>query len=370
MDSKKITVLGAGKVGRTIAIELAKSHTVHSIDYSTEHLQLLQNKNQHIKCTQADLLNSSIPFYQWVSDADIVISAVPGFMGYNILQNIILCNKPAVDISFFPESIESLNQLAKEKGVMAVMDCGVAPGMSNLILGQYANKMEVQEFCFYVGGLPIRRDPPFEYKAPFSAIDVIEEYTRPARLRRAGKNIVMPALSENELIHFDVVGDLEGFNTDGLRSLLDSFPNIPDMSEKTLRYPGHAQLIETLKAIGFFKKEHLESTARVLIDCWKQEESDKDLTAMRVILRGKKDQQKITIEYSLLDYYDDEAKLSSMSRTTGYTCCAMAEWMLKGKTKQAGVFPPEMMGKDDEIFGFILHYLQERNVCWKKKVFS
>jgi len=370
MLGKNITVLGAGKVGRTIAIELAKSHTVHAIDYSTAHLQILQNKNPSIQCSKADLLNSSIPFQHWVSDADIVISAVPGFMGFEVLRNIILSEKSVVDISFFPESIESLNQLAKEKGVMAVMDCGVAPGMSNLILGQYANKMEVQEFCFYVGGLPIRRDPPFEYKAPFSAIDVIEEYTRPARLRRNGKNIVLPALSENELIHFDEIGNLEGFNTDGLRSLLDSFPAIPEMSEKTLRYPGHAQLIETLKAIGFFKKEHLAATASVLIDCWKQEETDKDLTAMRVILRGKKDQQNITIEYALLDYYDDVAKLSSMSRTTGYTCCAMAEWMLKGKTKLAGVFPPEMIGKDDELFEFVLQYLRERNVNWKKKVFS
>lgn len=262
-----------------------------------------------------------------------------------------------------------MNELAKEKGVTVVMDCGVAPGMSNLILGQYAPKMEVQEFCFYVGGLPILREPPFEYKAPFSAIDVIEEYTRPARLRRGGKDIVMPALSENELIHFDVIGDLEGFNTDGLRSLLDSFPGIPEMSEKTLRYPGHAQLIETLKAIGFFKKEHLESTARVLIDCWKQEASDKDLTAMRVILRGKKDQKNITVEYSLLDYFDDTEQLSSMSRTTGYTCCAMAEWMLEGQIKLAGVFPPEMVGNDDDLFEFVLQYLRERNVNWNKKVY-
>ncbi|MEI8110522.1 MAG: saccharopine dehydrogenase C-terminal domain-containing protein [Chitinophagia bacterium] len=368
MHNKNITVLGAGKVGRTIAIELAKTHNVQSIDYSTEQLQILQNKNPAIRCTQADLLNNSVPFQQWVSEADLVISAVPGYMGFEVLRNIILSNKPVVDISFFPESIDSLDQLAKEKGVMAVMDCGVAPGMSNLILGQYANKMEVQEFCFYVGGLPVRRDPPFEYKAPFSAIDVIEEYTRPARLRKGGKDVIMPALSENEMIHFDEIGDLEGFNTDGLRSLLHSFPAIPEMSEKTLRYPGHAQLIETLKDIGFFKPEHLQSTARVLIDCWKQEESDKDLTAMRVILRGKKEKQNITIEYSLLDYYDDTAKLSSMSRTTGYTCCAMAEWMLMGKTNQAGVFPPEMVGKDDELFRFILEYLRDRNVNWKKKV--
>ncbi|MBU3743119.1 MAG: saccharopine dehydrogenase [Sediminibacterium sp.] len=364
-----MTVLGAGKVGRTIAIELAKSHVVHSIDYSNEHLLILQNKNPSIQCSQADLLNSSVPFQQWVSEADLVISAVPGFMGFEVLRNIILSNKPAVDISFFPEPINSLNELAKEKGVMAVMDCGVAPGMSNLILGQYAPKMEVDEFCFYVGGLPIRRDPPFEYKAPFSAIDVIEEYTRPARLRRNGQDIVLPALSENEFIHFDEIGDLEGFNTDGLRSLLDSFPGIPEMSEKTLRYPGHAQLIETLKAIGFFKKEHLEATARVLIENWKQEEADKDLTAMRVILRGKKEQQPITIEYSLLDYYDDTTQLSSMSRTTGYTCCAMAEWILKGNTTLAGVFPPESVGNDDELFGFVLQYLRERNVNWIKKVY-
>ena len=370
LGNKKITVLGAGMVGRTIARELAKQHRVTSIDFSSENLRKLTEKDAAITCIPADLSHADTNFRELLSDADLVISAVPGFLGYQVLEQIILCGKNVVDISFFPESISPLHQLAIEKNVTAVMDCGVAPGMSNLILGQYVHKMDVTEFVFYVGGLPILREPPFEYKAPFSPIDVIEEYTRPARLRKAGKAITLPALSEKELIHFDELGELEGFNTDGLRSLLDSYPNIPDMSEKTLRYPGHAQLIETLQSIGFFKEEHLAATAKVLLESWLQKEDDQDVTAMKVLIRGVQNQQPVTIEYSLIDYYDNQQKLSSMSRTTGYTCCAMAEWMLQGNITKKGVFPPEIMGEDDALFGYIIQYLQQRNVNWKKKVYQ
>ncbi len=359
-----IVVLGAGMVGSAIAREMAKTHNVIAIDQSEERLNQLKKNNPAIQCLQKNLLDNSSSFKDLLLPASLVISAVPGFMGYEILRKIICAGKNCVDISFFPESINELNELAIENGVSVVMDCGVAPGMSNLILGHYESKMKIEEFVFYVGGLPIKREKPFEYKAPFSPIDVIEEYTRPARIRKKGSNQVVPAMSGLENIHFDGIGQLEGFYTDGLRSLLDSFPDIPEMTEKTLRYPGHTELIETLRLIGFFKKEHIEATAKVLIECWKQNEDDHDLTVMKVLLRGTINQKETLIAYSLLDFFDKNESISSMARTTGFTCCAMAECMLDNRFSKKGVFPPEIPGKEEYIFNFIISYLNKRGIHW------
>lgn len=359
-----IVVLGAGIVGSVIAREMAKTHEVIAIDHSEERLNQLRKNNPSIQCLQKNLLDSSINFKELLFPASLVISAVPGFMGHEILKQIIIAGKNCVDISFFPESIKELNELAIQNGVSIVMDCGVAPGMSNLILGYYEPKMKIEEFVFYVGGLPIKREKPFEYKAPFSPIDVIEEYTRSARIRKKGSNQVVPAMSGLENLQFEGVGQLEGFYTDGLRSLLDSFPNIPEMTEKTLRYPGHTELIETLRSIGFFKKEHIEATAKVLIECWKQTEDDHDLTVMKVLLRGIYNQKETIITYSLLDFFDKNESISSMARTTGFTCCAMAECLLDNRFTKKGVSPPEIPGKEEYIFNFIISYLKNRGVEW------
>lgn len=359
-----IVVLGAGIVGSVIAREMAKTHEVIAIDHSEERLNQLRKNNPSIQCLQKNLLDSSINFKELLFPASLVISAVPGFMGHEILKQIIIAGKNCVDISFFPESIKELNELAIQNGVSIVMDCGVAPGMSNLILGYYEPKMKIEEFVFYVGGLPIKREKPFEYKAPFSPIDVIEEYTRSARIRKKGSNQVVPAMSGLENLQFEGVGQLEGFYTDGLRSLLDSFPNIPEMTEKTLRYPGHTELIETLRSIGFFKKEHIEATAKVLIECWKQTEDDHDLTVMKVLLRGIYNQKETIITYSLLDFFDKNESISSMARTTGFTCCAMAECLLDNRFTKKGVFPPEIPGKEEYIFNFIISFLKNRGVEW------
>ena len=120
--------------------------------------------------------------------------------------------------------------------VTAIVDFGVAPGIPNLLLGYHQNTMKIDVYKCYVGGLPKKRTMPFQYKAPFSPVDVIEEYTRPARYVVNGEIVVKEALSEPEFLEFDEIGTLEAFNTDGLRSLL--FTNdIPNKIEKTLRYP-------------------------------------------------------------------------------------------------------------------------------------
>ena len=373
----KVAVLGAGMVGSAIAIDLASRHHVTAFDVSDTNLEMLKKRNPRVDTQLTDLrAYSSYP--QLLSSFNIVVTAGPGFMGYKTLEASINCGKNIVDISFFPEDVLQLDQLAKEKGVTVITDCGVAPGMSNFIIGHHNEEMKIEALEIYVGGLPKVRKKPFQYKAPFSPADVIEEYTRPARLMENGHIIIRPALSEVEWIHFENLGTLEAFNTDGLRSLLYTMPHIKNQKEKTLRYPGHVDIIISLKESGFFnetpidvngsKISPLKVTSQILFNEWKLGLEEEELTVMKVKLIGKKDGESKTIEWSLLDFYDHETKISSMARTTGYTCTAAVNLLAQNLFNEKGVFPPELVGKHKACFDFVLDYLKERKVNWVKKV--
>lgn len=365
-----IAVLGAGMVGRAIALDLAKNFPVISFDVNEQNLQLLRKKNEHIQTVVKDLKEYAA-YADFLRPADIIVTAVPGFMGFETLKAVINCGKNIADISFFPEDALQLDALAKEKNVTAIVDTGVAPGMSNYIIGHYNKKMKIDDFEIYVGGLPLHPKPPFFYKAPFSPIDVIEEYTRPARMKENGAIVTKPSLTDLEILHFEGPGTLEAFNTDGLRSLLYTMTHIPTQKEKTLRYPGHVHLINALKQSGFFSKEKLKVegqeisplafTSRLLMNEWKLGETEEDLTVMKVVLHGEGK----TIEYNLLDYYDAPSQTSSMARTTGYTCTASVNLLAKNLFTKKGVFPPELIGGDKACFDFVLNYLKERSVNWK-----
>ncbi|MBL7826121.1 MAG: saccharopine dehydrogenase NADP-binding domain-containing protein [Saprospiraceae bacterium] len=369
----KIAILGAGMVGRAMALDLAANYSVTSFDVSQANLDTLKKRNAAIQTVQADLQQYS-RYAEWLQPFDLVVTAVPGFMGFKTLQTVIECGKNIADISFFPENSLDLDALAKEKGVTVITDVGVAPGMSNFILGHYDQQMKVSSFECYVGGLPKYRKKPFEYKAPFSPVDVIEEYVRPARLKENGHIVVKPALSEPELMEFAGVGTLEAFNTDGLRSLLFTMPHIPTLKEKTLRYPGHIELISALKAAGFFSEtpitfgdtqvSPLQFTSKILFKEWKLGETEEELTVMQVAVEGTKDGKAQRVQYDMLDRYDPDTQISSMSRTTGYTCDAAANLILKGMFTKKGVFPPELVGSEAGCFEFVMNYLKNRGVVW------
>jgi saccharopine dehydrogenase-like NADP-dependent oxidoreductase len=357
-------------------MDLASRHHVTAFDVSNANLELLKKRNPRIETQQADLRNySSYP--QLLALFDIVVTAVPGFMGYKTLEAAINCGKNIVDISFFPEDVLQLDKLAKGKGVTVITDCGVAPGMSNFIIGHHNEEIKIDSLEIYVGGLPKVRKKPFQYKAPFSPADVIEEYTRPARLMENGHIIVRPALSEVEWIHFDDLGTLEAFNTDGLRSLLYTMPHIKNQKEKTMRYPGHVDIIISLKESGFFSEEPIDVngtriapikvTSQILFNEWKLGLEEEELTVMKVKLIGNKNGESKTIEWNLLDFYDPETKISSMARTTGYTCTAAVNLIAQNHFSEKGVFPPELVGKHKKCFDFVLDYLQERKVNWISK---
>jgi lysine 6-dehydrogenase len=371
----KIAVLGAGMVGSTIAIDLAQQYTVTSFDISEKNLQGLQAKCPAIACERFNLQQWN-QYAALLQGFDFVVCAVPGHLGYRAIEQVIKAGKSLVDISFFPEDALQLDALAKQHNVTAIVDCGVAPGMSNLIAGYHNEEMDIANFSCYVGGLPKARKMPWQYKAPFSPIDVLEEYTRPARLKENGSIVTKPALSELETIDFEATGPLEAFNTDGLRSLLFTLPHIPNMKEKTMRYPGHVALIEALRDSRFLSTEPvqlqgqsvvpIQLTAHLLMDEWKLAPEDEELTIMKIELQGKALGQEKTVEYFLLDEYDQRTQTSSMSRTTGYTCNAALQLLIKGLFTQKGVFPPELVGKYENCFLSILHYLAERNVRYLK----
>ncbi|MCK3684550.1 saccharopine dehydrogenase C-terminal domain-containing protein [Maribellus sp. YY47] len=371
---KKIVVLGAGLVGSVIAKDLSKNHVVTSVDVNPDTAgKFLEFPS--IQTIQADLSDPG-KIKEIVSRFDLVIGAVPGFMGYQTMKAVIEAGRNMVDISFMSEDFLSLNGLAQKHKVTVIADCGVAPGMGNIILGHHNREMNVQLYECLVGGLPVIREWPYEYKAVFSPIDVIEEYTRPARYIQNYERITKEALSDPELIHFDNVGTLESWNSDGLRSLMFTMKNIPHMIEKTLRYPGCIEYLKVLRESGFFSYEELDVngvkirpidiTAKLLFPKWKLKEGEEDFTIMRITIKGIENGVEKTVTYNLLDKYDRESKTISMARTTGYTCTAVASLLLDGGFSAHGVHAPEAVGAGIGNLGYILKYLEERKVIYRR----
>jgi saccharopine dehydrogenase-like NADP-dependent oxidoreductase len=368
----KVVVLGAGRVGEAIVRDLAAGgrFEVTAADVSQEALDRLSSI-PGVAIERADLAAQG-EIARLVSGCDVAVGAMPGPMGFATLGRIIETGVNVVDISFFEEEPWPLNQLAMDRGVTAVMDCGVAPGSSSLILGRAeASWEQVDAFRCYVGGLPVARHWPYEYKAVFSPIDVIAEYTRPARFKVDGEIVTKPALTEVEHLDFKEVGTLEAFNTDGLRTLLKT-SKVPDMIEKTLRYPGHSESMRMLANIGFFSEEPLQIdglpvrpidlTAKLLIPAWQLDEGDKDLTVLRVEVEGIVEGEHVVRRYDLLDRFDPDSNITSMARTTGYTCTAMVNAIAEGLYTEPGLSPPELVGRNEEAFYSIFDYLAARGI--------
>ncbi|HAY71226.1 MAG TPA: saccharopine dehydrogenase, partial [Saprospirales bacterium] len=220
---KKILILGGGLVGTPMALDLAKDAKwdITVVDRSELVLnRLRQSEGVHVK--QADMSDQNV-LREIVNSFDLVINALPGYLGFRAVENLIDCGKNVVDIAFSPEDLSPLSQRAKEKGLTVIVDFGVAPGLSHMIAGMLDQRFDViEKLRIFVGGIPKRRTKPFEYFAVFSPIDVIEEYTRPARLVQNGQIVFKDALSDIEELEFEGIGTLEAFNSDGLRSLVHS----------------------------------------------------------------------------------------------------------------------------------------------------
>jgi len=372
--AQKIIVLGAGIVGSAIAVDLKKNgYELTSVDLDPGNLELLKERHA-ISTICADFMDPSV-LQELVKDKDLVIGAAPGALGYRLMEQVILNAKNMVDISFCPEDYLELDALAKDKGVTIVADMGVAPGMCNAILGFHASKMEVKSYKCIVGGLPVKRTWPLEYKSSWSPIDCIEEYTRPARYMQNGVVVTKAALSDPVLVDFDEVGTLEEWNSDGLRSLLKTMKHIPNMIEKTLRYPGTINYLKALRELGYFSYEAIkvngtmvrpiDLTAKLLFPLWKLDKGEEEYTIMRVTISGSEKNKPVNFQYDLYDHYSAETETLSMARTTGYTCSGVAVMMLKGMIGTKGVLAPEHIGGNTSNFHYLMNYLEERAVKYR-----
>ncbi len=369
MEKKRVLVLGTGLVGSEIARDLHGDFEVTAADIDETALTRLSGE-YGVRTVATDLSDSPM-LLSLAEGADIIVGALPGHMGFNMIRELAPAGKDIVDISFFAEDPFMLDEVARENGITVVTDCGVAPGMGNVILGYHNAVMEVDRYECYVGGLPVVREWPWEYKAVFSPVDVIEEYTRPARYVENGHLVVREALSDPELMHFEGIGTLEAWNSDGLRTLIKTM-RVPDMIEKTLRYPGCIEYLRVLREAGFFsydpvdvkgtKVRPIDLTAALLFPKWKLKPGEEDFTVMRIIIGAKGKEGPLRFVYNLYDRYDREKGILSMARTTGYTCTAAVHLLARGMFTRKGVCPPEYLGENEENFRFIMGHLEKRGV--------
>ncbi len=374
-----VIVLGAGLVGGPMAIDLNRDEKfeVTVADYSNDALNSIKAKCPDLSVIHKDLSNPE-DVTALVSNYDLVVNAVPGFMGFETAKAIINAGKNCACIAFYEEDPFELDQLAKDKNVTMIMDCGVYPGMGSALIMSETRKLDkVESVLTYVGGLPEIREWPSEYKAVFSPIDVIEEYIRPARYIENGFEVIRPALSDAEYIYFPKIGTLEAFNTDGLRTLAKTI-DAPNMKEKTLRYPGHIEKMAVLRELGFFSKEKsikvngekispLEITAQVLFPNWKLNQGESDITIFQSVIEGLKDGKKIRYTIDMYDKYCPKTDVISMARTTGYTATLAIRMIANDLYNHKGISPPEYMGKYPECIDYMQKGLRDRGVNWEVK---
>jgi saccharopine dehydrogenase-like NADP-dependent oxidoreductase len=226
----------------------------------------------------------------------------------------------------------------------------------------------------FVGGLPQKPEPPLNYRIVFSLEDVVNEYSRPVQVIEEGKRMKVDALSGRGHIIFPGVGKLEYFVTDGLGSLPRSFPRTREMHEFTLRYPGHADMMNTLRVLGFFERNPVKiggvkvEPRQLLIELLRgamSRGSPDDFLALRVDVKGSSHGKKIHFRYQLLDHYNRGTGVSAMARTTAYPCTTVALLMGRGEIEETGIVAPERIAQDERLFQFVLDRLAAHGVRMK-----
>ncbi len=372
----KTLVLGCGNIGSVAAEDLAKSTP------STE-IVVADNERKRAKEVAEKIDTSNVSWVQLnvtdddeliktLRDFDIVMGFLPGKLGYRLAEACIETSKDLVDVSYMAENPLTLNGKALRAGVTIVPDCGLAPGISNFLVGHAIRKLDaVQAVHIMVGGLPEKPVPPLGYTITWSPESLIDEYTRKAGIVRKGKKFDVEPLTGLEEIDFPHVGKFEAFFTDGLRTLMHTVRNVDDMWEKTLRYPGHAEKIKTLEGLGFFDEKQVDienvnvSPRKVTVKLLKQKlwkPNAKDIVALKVEVSGVRKGKQTSYVYHMLDRQDEKNAVTAMARTTAYPASIVTQLMLKNKIKEKGVVPPEKLGANESLFKLFLGELEKRGI--------
>jgi len=379
----KILVVGCGKVGSEISRDLAASDEVDSLiamDASSENLKLLRKRVPEKVQTVRLSISQKPRFHALLGKVDLVCGALPGRLGFDLMTETVKAGRDTVDISYTPRDAFLLQSKAKQVGCRVVPQCGVAPGFTNMCVGDASRKLDkMMSVEVFVGGLPEKPHPPLNYRIVFSLEDVVNEYSRPVQVIEEGKRKRVEALSGSGLTSFPGVGKLEYFLTDGLGSLPRSYPRTREMHEFTLRYPGHADMMQTLRVLGFFERKPVRVGGVVveprqlsieLLRGAMSKGSPEDFLALRVDVKGMSSGKRIRLRYQLLDHYDRKSGVSAMARTTAYPCTSVALLMGRGEIKETGIVTPEKIAQDPRLFRYVLARLAERGVRMKMAMLS
>lgn len=364
-----ICVVGAGMQGSVVAQDLVKSG--HSVTVLDNNINLLRQLKKTVKINAREInVTNKVKFIRFIKPFDLIVGALPAAMGYYTMDCAIRAGVDLVDLSYSPEDPFLLHDKAAQEGIRIVPDAGFAPGLSNILIGEtYQEFKGIDTLRILVGGIPQKPKPPFNYRITWSLADVIEEYTRPAKILKDREIITVQALTGIEEFSLPKIGKLECFYTDGLRTLLKTMKHVKTMEEKTIRYPGHGELFKTLIDCGFFSNQSIRYRKRLV------NLHDVNIEYLRSILRGgeKEDLSILIIEITkgrkkrkltCIDYYDKKKGITSMARMTAYTGSVIAQSIKK--YEHFGVIPPEHLGMDKKLCRYIKSEIKKRNVIIKK----
>jgi lysine 6-dehydrogenase len=290
-------------------------------------------------------------------EADAVMSAIPYYFNLELATLAADVGVHFCDLGGNTEIVNEQKKLdakAKQKDITIIPDCGLAPGMVNILAQHGIDQLDtVDEVRIYVGGLPQHPEPPLNYQIVYSLEGVLDYYTTLSWVVRDGKQVQVKALSEREPVHFDApVGELEAFHTaGGLSTMASRYEGkIPTMEYKTLRYPGHAQIMEAIRDLGLLDQNPVDvdgvrvsprDVAVAAMTPKLTKPGSTDLVALRVIVRGKKSGKAKTISFELIDRFDEERGISAMMRTTGYSLSITGQMQARREVGPAGVHTPD-----------------------------
>jgi lysine 6-dehydrogenase len=357
----RMLVLGSGLQGSACAYDLLQDKEVHEVRLADVHVGHLPDflapySGPRLIPTPLDVRDHSAVLGA-MRECDAVMSAIPYYFNYDMARLAVEAGVHFCDLGGNTEIVFKQKELdadARKKNVTIVPDCGLAPGMVN-ILAEYGIKQldTVDSVKIFVGGLPQHPEPPLNYMLVYSLEGALDYYTTLSWVLRNGKRTQVKALSEREPVAFESpLGELEAFHTaGGLSTMAFRYEGkIPTMEYKTLRYPGHAVIMENIRALGLLDLEPVDVKGMKVVprDAFiatvgphLNKPHGRDLVALRVVVSGKKAGKSATKTFQLVDRYDEKHDVSAMMRTTGYSLSITGLMQVRGQVKPAGVHTPD-----------------------------
>ena len=367
----RILLLGCGRIGYVTAMDLTEQgYEVTAIDKDKHKLKNVSRK-LGIDYLVLDIPNNIYQLLSIATNYDIVTSALPGSISYRVIESLIRRGVDVVDVSYFSEDPWKLHELALKSGSRVVVDAGLAPGISNALVGHAHKILDGIKRCrIYVGG--ISKDPKvfLGMALTWSVEDLVDEYLRPARAIIDGEVKYLDPLSYTGSINIPELGTFEYFVSDGLRTMIKSFRHLEELIELTLRHPGHLSIMNVLRDLGLLSHEELRinntivRASKILAELLKIKMSKyvEDVVILYIEALGNKGERK----YLLYQEYDYSTGLTAMSRTTGFPLSIITHMTLENMIKSNGLIPPEVIGLDENLYNYFIKELSRRGIVIKE----